>query len=151
MKLIVGLLVVLVVVNLSQCKKDSHSGEDGDGHKKNDDKFKKKKECMKQTEELKACCPLPKSSEDYMKDPECGHHLEGIDEKEGKDKFHTIVCFVECMFTSRGLLGGDDENKEILWDEVRKGTNEIFGEGDNLKEVTEKAIDFCENICKTIL
>lgn len=142
MKFIVVLtVVVLVAVSSGNC--GPHSGEDG-GERKHD-KFKKKFECMKQTHELKACCPLPKSSEDYKNDPECGHHLAEMDDKEIKDKFHAVVCFAECMFTSRGILS---EDKEILWDEIKKQSNELLGESEEFQAVTERAIEFCETQCK---
>lgn len=98
-----------------------------------------------QTEKLKACCPLPKSTDDYKKDPECGHHLEGIEGMKEKEMFHAGVCFVECMFKSRELIG---EDKEVMWEEIKKRGNEVFGESEDFKDVTEKSIEFCETKCE---
>lgn len=148
MKLIVSLVVVLFVFKSGFCgpaSDESGSSGSGEGGKHHGEKFKKKFECMKQTQELKACCPLPKSTEDYKNDPECGHLLEGLEGKEGKEMFHAIVCFAECMFTSKGIVG---EDKEILWEEIRKRSDEVVGENENFKDVTVQAINFCETQCE---
>lgn len=136
MKLIVSLVVVLFVIN-------GHCGSSEEAEEGN--KWNKKKQCMMETQQLKACCPLPKKNEDYMNDPECGHLLEGMDDKKGKEKFHAFICFAECMFTKKGLL---TEEKEVKWDELKKSSNELLGENEEFKEVTEKAVDFCESACK---
>jgi hypothetical protein len=137
MKLIVGLVVVLFVVK-GHCGSSENSDEGGN-------KWNKKKECMRQTFELKACCPMPKKEEEFKNDPECGNLLEGIEDKKGREKFHAIICFAECMFTSRGLVS---EEKDVKWDELKNFSNEIVGENGDFKEVTEKAMEFCEAACK---
>lgn len=148
MKLFVGLVVLLFVFNGGICGPASGEGSNSgsvEGGKPNGEKFKKKFECMKQTQELKACCPLPKSTEDFKDVPECGHHLEGLEEKEGKKMFHSVVCFTECIFTTKGIMG---EDKEIMWEEVKKHSNEVLGEGELFKDVATRSIDFCETKCE---
>lgn len=144
MKVAVSFVIFLFALSSVNCGPKSGE-EDGDVGGRKRERNKKKMECMKQTQELKACCPLPKSTEDFKSDPECGHHLEGFEDKQGKEKFHSIVCFAECMFTSRGIIG---EDKEILWEEIKKQSNDVLGESDDFKEVTESAIEFCEAQCR---
>lgn len=136
MKLIVCVAVILLVAK-------GHCGSSEDSDEGNN--WNKKKDCMRQTFELKKCCPMPKNLEDFKNDPKCGNLLEGIEDKKGHGKFHAIICFAECMFTSRGLVS---EEKDVKWEELKNFSNEIVGEGDDFKEVTGKALEFCEAACK---
>lgn len=110
------------------------------------EKFMKMIKCGKDTEKLgKECCPMPKFDE-LKNDPECKSHLDGIDEKEGMEKGKAYSCFMDCIFKAKGLI----EGRELKWDEIRKHNDEFLGTDSEFKEVSAKAIDFCENKGKTL-
>jgi hypothetical protein len=111
-------------------------GEESDGPPpEHAEKHKKHMECAQETRNLTECCPMPKF-EELKNDPECKVHLEGIDEKDHKGKMKAGVCFMECIFKSKGLI----EDKDVKWDKIK----ELAGEDPDFKEVSEKAVDFCE-------
>jgi hypothetical protein len=143
MKLTVSLLVVSAIIG---CVYGSSSGEDTDKHKQHEEKMKKKKECMKQTNDLRACCEMPKPKEDLRTHPECGKHLEGIENKQKKEKWDAIICFHDCLFVAKGLI--DETNKEVKWDAVKAHVAEFFGESEAFTDVSEKSLEYCENKCK---
>lgn len=96
---------------------------------------------MQETKDLKNCCPLPKH-EEAKEDPECKHHLEGIENKEGKEKYKAYNCYSECTFKNQGLLkdGGviDKEKlKELTEQHLTKN------DAGDFKEIAMNSIDYC--------
>jgi hypothetical protein len=104
------------------------------------------KQCMKDTKDLKNCCPFPKHEEE-KEDPECKHHLEGIETKEGKQKHKAYNCYTECSFKNKGLLNDEgvinkEKLKELTEDHLTKNDAEDF------KEITMNSIDYCIEECE---
>jgi hypothetical protein len=101
------------------------------------EKHKQHVECAMATKNLTTCCPMPKH-EELKNDPECKVHLEGLEDKDEKQKGRAMVCFIECLFKNKGLIEGHD----VKWDKLKEFTTSD-GEAD-FKDVSLKAIDFCE-------
>lgn len=126
-----------------QCTLCDEGGEDGgDKGKKHHEKIKK---CMKQTMDLTPCCPYPKD-ESAKDDPDCKHHLEGIEGMEKKEKHKAYKCFTDCIFTKNGLL----VDGELVKEKIHEMTNQMLEklEGDDWNEITTQSVDYCLDECK---
>ena len=95
---------------------------------------------MKQTMDLQACCPFPKD-EEMMNGP-CKEHLDGIDEKEDKEKFRAYSCFSDCSFKSNGLV---NEAGELQYDKIKEATFKLLdaNNGADFKAISDETIDYC--------
>lgn len=102
---------------------------------------------MKETRELMACCPFPEN-ESIKNDPECSHHLEGIDDKEKKEKMKAHNCFLECIFQNKGLL----IDGELQGDEIKDMTEKFLVEenGSEFTAISLGSIDYCMNQCELL-
>lgn len=111
------------------------------------EKHQKMKKCMEETRELKACCPFPEN-ESIKDDPECSHHLEGIEAKEKKEKMKAYNCFSECIFTNKNLL----VDGELDGAEIKKMTEQYITEANESEfiEISLNSIDYCMNECEII-
>jgi hypothetical protein len=109
----------------------------GDHHKKHHENHKKHIECAIETKNLTACCPMPKY-EELKNDAECKSHLEGVDGKNEWKQAKAGMCFTECIFKSKGLIEGND----VKWDKLKEFA-EQNADADT-KDITAKAVDFCE-------
>lgn len=111
----------------------------GEGECKGKNK-EKHKQCMLQTNDLQACCPFPKDEE--MKAGPCNEHLEGIEGKEDKDKWHAYSCSTECYFKSKGLV---NEAGELQVENMKEHTGKLLdaNNGDDFKAISEESIDYC--------
>lgn len=102
---------------------------------------KKMMQCMKQTIDLQeSCCPFPR--DDSVKDdPVCKEHLEGIEEKEGKEKHRAMKCWFDCIYKSKGLI----EEKKLQKDATLNYFDEMLTklEAEDFKAVTEESIEYC--------
>jgi hypothetical protein len=116
--------------------KDGEGGPGGKGHEKHE-KFKK---CFNQTKALKECCPSS-NSESMKDDPDCKHHLEGIEDKEKKQKFKAYKCFSECILEKGGIFVDGNFNKEKL---IESTENHLTLNNDlDFKDIAMDSIDFC--------
>lgn len=106
------------------------------------------KKCMKETRELKECCPFPEN-ESIKNDPECSHHLEGIEDKEKKEKMKAYNCFSECIFENKGLLVEGDFNGDEIKKMIEKSMTEA--NGSEFIDISLSSIDYCINERKIIL
>lgn len=122
----------------------------GEGEEK-DDKGKKHhekiKKCMKETEDLKKCCPYPKK-EDIKDDPKCKHHIEGIEDMEKKEQHKAYKCFAECWFEEKGLIEDGELVKEKIHEETNKMLVEL--EGEDFQLISTESIDYCLDECEKI-
>ena len=124
-------------------------GKDKEGKGKDGDwgKHKEKiKKCMEETDKLIECCPFPKNDE-VKEDPDCKHHLEGVEKKEKKDQMKASSCFTECVFKKNELLNDKNELdneklKNAIGDYLEKNN------GADFKKISLESIDYCINDCK---
>lgn len=95
---------------------------------------------MMQTKELQTCCPFPKD-EEIMSGP-CKEHLEGIEEKDDKQKWHAYSCFSECYFKSKGLV---NEAGELQVEKIKEETAKLLGanNGADFTAISNESIDYC--------
>lgn len=107
---------------------------------------KKMMQCMKQTKDLhESCCPFP-VDDDAMETPECKEHLEGIEQKEGKEKHKAMKCWIDCMFKTKKLI----EGKELKKDKIIQSFDDMLTklDGEDFKEISVESIEFCHTECK---
>lgn len=93
--------------------------------------------------DLAECCHIPKD-ESMKEDPDCKHHLEGIDEKEGKEKHKAYNCFNECFFEKKGLFS--KETKSFDDDVVLAAIEEMATE--DFLEISLKSASMCLDKCE---
>lgn len=96
---------------------------------------------MKETKDLKDCCPSNTDDESMKDDPECKHHLEGIETMDKKAKGKAYKCFTECIFTTRGIYNDGVFEKDKLKEfseEAMVKSNDI-----DLKDIAFESIDYC--------
>lgn len=128
--------------------KDKNSGECNKGwkHGKHGKHHERMMKCIKQTNELKDCCTLPQD-DSIKEDPECKHHLEGIEGKEKHEKMKAYKCFTDCIFNSKGLMvdGNIDAEK------FKEMSDNMLTENGQLefKSISDESIDFCSNQSKS--
>lgn len=101
--------------------------------------MKKIKKCMEDTFKLKECCDIPVSDEE---DQTCQEHLEGIEEKEGKEKHEAFTCFSECKATEQGYLVEGDMNVEKMKEDAAEDLKQIDAE--DLIDLATESIDYCK-------
>lgn len=104
---------------------------------------------MKQTMDLAECCHMPEyeSTKESMKeDPDCKHHLEGIEDKEGKEKHKAANCFTECLLEKKGLF--TKETKSFDDAAVLAATEEMATE--EFLEISLKSASVCLDKCECI-
>lgn len=121
-------------------------GDKGKGGKwdKNKEKIK---QCMHETKELMKCCPFPEN-DDTKNDPDCKHHLEGIEnkEKDHKEKHKAHSCFTECLFKKKEIL---KENGELDKEKLKAEIKEFLGESKaGFQEISFSSVDYCISECK---
>lgn len=119
--------------------------KDGKGKGGHHEKMKK---CFKQVKELEdKCCPLPKPDENAETDPDCAHHLEGIEAKEKKEQHKAKGCYMECVFKKNGVIS---EDGEIVKEKFKESTEQYLEKAEALefKDATFNAIDTCIADCK---
>lgn len=99
---------------------------------------------MQQTKQMKSCCPFPKNEE---MTGECKEHLEGIESKEEKDKWHAMSCFSDCYYKSKGMI---NEAGELQVNQMKTETNNILdaNDGADFKDISMKSIDYCNTASK---
>jgi hypothetical protein len=121
-------------------------GKDGKGGDwgKNKEKMKK---CMEEEKKLMECCPYPKG-DDMKDDPDCKHHLDGVDKKEDKEKHKAYSCFSECIAKKKGVLDADGKLDEA---KLKSEMEEYLKANDaaDLVDPTTNAIQSCLDDCKT--
>lgn len=124
-----------------------------EGGKGKDEKWGKHKEkikkCVNETKELMKCCPFPAHDDDVKNDPDCKHHLEGIEDKKHKEQFKAHACFSECLFKKKEIL---KENNELDTDKLKSSLDEFLVKKDaaDFKEIAGNSIDYCLGECKEI-
>lgn len=92
------------------------------------------------------CCPFPKNDE-VKDDPDCKHHLEGIEKKEKKDQHKASSCFAECIFKKNELL--NDKN-ELDKEKLKNGIGDYLEKNNaaDFKAISLESIDLCITECK---
>lgn len=103
------------------------------------------KKCMEDTMKLKECCDIP--NHDDENDPTCKEHLEGIEEKDGKEKGDAIMCFSECVAKEKKLLKDDGT---LDMDLIKKETEEELKKAgaEDLNDLSMESLDYCKKQCK---
>lgn len=97
---------------------------------------------MNETRDLTAfCCPAP--TEESTKNMEaCKEFSEGIDQKEGREKWKAYNCLNECAFKTNGLLiDGELADKTKIkeaFETYLKSANDL-----DYVDVTSRAVDYC--------
>lgn len=126
-------------------KENDKCDKGGKGKWGNEKHHEKIKQCAQQTMDLKACCPFPEN-EALKDDPDCKHHLEGIDKKNEKDQHKAYKCFSECIFTERDMF----VNGSFVDSEIHDFNDEFLADfgGEDFLHITGSSIDYCLAECK---
>lgn len=111
----------------------------GEGECKGKNK-EKHRQCMMQTKELQTCCPFPKDEEAMS--GACKEHLDGIEGKDDKEKWHAYSCFSDCYFKSKGLV---NDAGELQVAKIKEETSKLLdaNNGADFKTISEESVDYC--------
>lgn len=98
------------------------------------------KKCMEDTMKLKECCDLPKPE---PKDTPCNSHLEGIEEKEDKEKGKAYMCFAECVAMEEGAMS---EDGQLDMDKIKEQAKEDFKKlgAEDVTDLALESLDYCK-------
>lgn len=114
------------------CGGEGKKGDSGNG------KHEKMKQCIDETQQLKECCPYP-----VDESTECKSHLDGVEDKKGKEKHEAFSCYFECKFDMKGLITDGALNKEKIHIEAAD-----YLKGTDFTEISTSSIDYCYDECK---
>lgn len=94
---------------------------------------------MEDTMKLKECCDIPNPEPE---DTPCNSHLEGIEEKEEKEKGKAFMCFAECVAIKKKILVDD----ELDMDEIKKQTKEDLQKlgAEDVTDLALESVDYCK-------
>lgn len=114
------------------------SDQGGDkGHVKHRAKMMR---CLKETNDLHPCCPYPTSTF-ITNESECKLLLKGLSEKTEREQHKAHRCFLDCLFTEKGILKDEQLDKEKIIEVMEK----IFQETDlgDFQSIARESINFC--------
>jgi hypothetical protein len=106
------------------------------------ERTERRKKCLRETKNLvQNCCRFP--LEDFSKIPEeCKSGLEGLEGKQGLDRYRTLACIRECSFKAVGILKDGDLVDTETMKKVTKQHLTNLGQED-LETTTNEAIEYC--------
>lgn len=125
----------------------SHPGGKGKGGKHHE-KMEKMKACHEQTKALSECCAFPKFEEKMKNYPECDVHLEGLEDKCGKEKHKAFTCYMECVFKADGTFDGE----ALVESKIKETIEAMLAEADatEFNGIANESIGYCKNKSKQI-
>ncbi|CAO1331323.1 unnamed protein product [Diamesa serratosioi] len=90
--------------------------------------------------DLQPCCQFP--SDASMMSGECMVHLEGLEDKEEREKWHAYSCFTDCYFKSKGMV---NDAGELQIDQIKEQTTSLLdaNNGQDFKSLSIETIDYC--------